>query len=61
LSRLFQWEVTVEQMNKVFADAAAGSLEGILRYIEDPIMSRDIVNDPLSYIFDAPLTQANRR
>jgi glyceraldehyde 3-phosphate dehydrogenase len=50
---------TVEQVNQAFADAAAGPLKGIVRYTEDPIVSRDIVGDPSSCIFDAPLTQAN--
>ncbi|MFI7063651.1 type I glyceraldehyde-3-phosphate dehydrogenase [Kribbella sp. NPDC050124] len=49
--------VTVEQVNQAFADAAAGPLKGILRYTTDPIVSRDIVGDPASCIFDAPLTQ----
>ncbi|MEV6273488.1 type I glyceraldehyde-3-phosphate dehydrogenase [Kribbella sp. NPDC051936] len=49
--------VTVEQVNQAFAEAAAGPLKGILRYTTDPIVSRDIVGDPASCIFDAQLTQ----
>ena len=49
--------VTPEQVNAVFADAAKGRLKGILRYTEDPIVSRDIIGDPHSCIFDASLTQ----
>ena len=49
--------VTAEQVNAVFADAAKGRLKGILRYTEDPIVSRDIIGDPHSCIFDASLTQ----
>ncbi|MET9273582.1 type I glyceraldehyde-3-phosphate dehydrogenase [Kribbella sp. NPDC003557] len=49
--------VTAEQVNQAFADAAAGPLKGILRYTTDPIVSRDIVGDPASCIFDAQLTQ----
>ncbi|WP_328325675.1 type I glyceraldehyde-3-phosphate dehydrogenase [Kribbella sp. NBC_00382] len=52
-------EVSVEQVNQVFADAASGYLKGLLRYNEDPIVSHDIVGEPASCIFDAPLTQAN--
>jgi glyceraldehyde 3-phosphate dehydrogenase len=51
--------VTVAQVNQAFADAASGYLKGLLRYNEDPIVSHDIVGDPSSCIFDAPLTQAN--
>jgi glyceraldehyde 3-phosphate dehydrogenase len=50
---------TAEQVNLVFADAASGYLKGLLRYNEDPIVSQDIIGDPSSCIFDAPLTQAN--
>jgi len=41
----------------VYRAAAEGSLKGILRYSEDPIVSSDIVTDPHSAIFDAPLTK----
>jgi len=49
-------EASVEQINAAFKKAAAGSLKGILRYTEDPIVSSDIVTDPHSSIFDAGLT-----
>jgi glyceraldehyde 3-phosphate dehydrogenase len=46
-----------EEINEAFASKAdAGSLEGILKYSEDPIVSSDIVRSPYSSIFDAPLT-----
>ena len=51
--------VAAEQVNQAFADAASGYLKGLLRYNEDPIVSHDIIGDPASCIFDAPLTQAN--
>ncbi|TDU83758.1 glyceraldehyde 3-phosphate dehydrogenase [Kribbella voronezhensis] len=51
--------VTVDQVNQAFADAASGHLKNLLRYNEDPIVSHDIIGDPSSCIFDAPLTQAN--
>ncbi|WP_432877355.1 type I glyceraldehyde-3-phosphate dehydrogenase [Kribbella sp. CA-245084] len=50
-------DVSVEQVNQAFADAAAGPLKGILRYTTDPIVSHDIIGDPSSCIFDAQLTQ----
>jgi glyceraldehyde 3-phosphate dehydrogenase len=37
-------------------EAAEGSLTGILKYTEDPIVSTDIVTDPHSSIFDAEET-----
>jgi glyceraldehyde 3-phosphate dehydrogenase len=46
-----------DEVNEAFADKAdSGSLEGILRYNEDPIVSSDIVRSAYSSVFDAPLT-----
>jgi glyceraldehyde 3-phosphate dehydrogenase len=46
-----------EEVNEAFASKAdSGSLEGILKYNEDPIVSSDIVTSPYSSIFDSPLT-----
>jgi len=50
---------TVEQINAAFAKAAAGPLAGILRYSEAPLVSRDIIGDPASCVFDAGLTAAD--
>ncbi|MGH3469902.1 MAG: type I glyceraldehyde-3-phosphate dehydrogenase [Thermocrispum sp.] len=50
-------EVTVDEVNAAFKAAADGPLKGILRYSEDPIVSSDIVTDPASCIYDAPLTK----
>jgi len=50
---------TVEEINHAFKEAAATDLLGILRYTERPIVSRDIVGDAASCVFDAGLTQAD--
>ncbi len=53
-------ETTKEEVNAAFLKAAEdGPLEGILGYTEDPIVSRDIVGDPLSSLLDASLTMVN--
>ena len=52
-------DVTAEQVNQAFAAAAAGPMNGILTYSTDPIVSRDIIGDTASCVFDAPLTQAS--
>jgi glyceraldehyde 3-phosphate dehydrogenase len=52
-------EATAEEINDAFKRAAEGSLQGIIRYSTDPIVSRDIVGDAASCIFDSPLTKAN--
>ena len=36
--------------------AATGEMKGILGYTEDPLVSVDIIGNPLSSIFDAALT-----
>ena len=51
-------EATAEQINAaVRAAASDDAMKSILRYSEAPIVSRDIVGEPHSCIFDAPLTQ----
>jgi glyceraldehyde 3-phosphate dehydrogenase len=52
-------ETTVEEINDAYRAASEGPLRGIIRYSTDPIVSRDIVGDDASCIFDSPLTQAN--
>jgi glyceraldehyde 3-phosphate dehydrogenase len=52
-------EVTVEEINAAVKKAAEGPLKGILRYTEDPIVSKDIEGDPHSSILDAQLTKVN--
>ena len=50
-------DVTVEELNAAVKAAADGPMKGFLRYSTDPIVSSDIVTDPASCIFDAPLTK----
>ena len=51
---------SVEEINLAFATAGSeGPLAGILRYTEAPLVSRDIIADPHSCVFDAALTQAD--
>ncbi|HET9996584.1 MAG TPA: type I glyceraldehyde-3-phosphate dehydrogenase [Nocardioides sp.] len=49
-------ETTVEEVNSVVEAAADGHY---LKYSTDPLVSSDIVTDPASCIFDAPLTKVN--
>ena len=37
----------------------SGPLQGILRYSTDPMVSRDVIGDSASCVFDSPLTQAS--
>ena len=60
LRRAFVQEVSREEINARFQEVAdRDSLEGILRYSDDPIVSSDIVGDSYSCIFDSELTMAN--
>src|SRR5215470_17636075 len=49
-------EVTPEQVNQTFRQAAAGPLKGILEYSEDPLVSSDIIDNAHSCVFDAKST-----
>jgi len=49
--------VTVDEIKAAYKAAAEGPLKGILEYTEDEIVSRDIVGNPHSSIFDAGLTR----
>ncbi|MFF7474661.1 type I glyceraldehyde-3-phosphate dehydrogenase [Streptomyces sp. NPDC008092] len=52
-------DASVDEINAVFEAAADGPLNGILRVSKAPIVSRDVIGDPSSCVFDPALTQAN--
>jgi len=58
LAAVLSREVTADEVNGAFETAAEGPLAGVLRYSTDPIVSRDIIGDPASCVFDSALTQA---
>ncbi len=47
----------MQTVNAAFKDAANGSLNGILGYSEDELVSADIIGDTRSGIVDAPSTR----
>jgi glyceraldehyde 3-phosphate dehydrogenase len=51
-------DVTAAEVNGAFEQAAAGDLAGILDYSTDPLVSRDIIGQSASCVFDSGLTQA---
>jgi glyceraldehyde 3-phosphate dehydrogenase (phosphorylating) len=62
LAVVLSQDVTATAVNEAFAAAAAsGPLAGILRYSTDPIVSRDVIGDSASCVFDSELTQASGR
>jgi glyceraldehyde 3-phosphate dehydrogenase len=55
---LLKRDVTVEQVNKAFEEAAKSSVyKGILEATTEPIVSSDVVGNPHSAIVDLSLTQ----
>jgi glyceraldehyde 3-phosphate dehydrogenase len=58
LAAVVSRDVTADEVNIAFQEAAQGQLAGVLRYCTDPIVSRDIIGDPASCVFDSALTQA---
>ena len=46
-------EVTVEAVNAAMKAAAEGPMKGIFSYVEDPIVSSDVIHDPHSSVFAA--------
>ena len=45
-------EVTKEEVNASFKNAAEGKLKNVLQYTEDPIVSVDIIGNPYSCVID---------
>ena len=52
-------DVTVEEVNAAFKEAAEGAMKGVLEYSEDPLVLQDIVGNSHSSIFDSGLTMVN--
>ena len=48
---------TLDEVNAAMKAAAEGPMKGVLKYSEAPIVSSDIVTDPHSSLYDAPLTK----
>jgi len=52
-------ETSVAEVNAAFKAAAEGPLKGILGYTDAPIVSRDVVGDAHSSLFDSSLTMVS--
>ena len=52
-------DVDAEAVNEAFREAASGTLKGILRYTDEPIVSTDIIGDAHSCIFDSEFTMVS--
>lgn len=49
-------KASIEEINQVFKNKAENELKGILQYIEDPIVSTDVIGNTHSCVFDSLLT-----
>jgi glyceraldehyde 3-phosphate dehydrogenase len=49
--------VTKDAVNAAIKEAAGGSLKGILKYTDDPVVSSDIIGEPASSVFAGDWTQ----
>ena len=49
-------KTSIEEVNKIFRNAAEKDYKGIIEYTEDPIVSIDILDSKSSCVFDAQMT-----
>jgi glyceraldehyde 3-phosphate dehydrogenase len=56
LNCLVEKAPSADEINSEFKRQAEGPLKGILQYVEDPIVSSDILRNPHSSIFDSLMT-----
>ncbi|PWG15330.1 type I glyceraldehyde-3-phosphate dehydrogenase [Streptomyces sp. V2] len=57
LTAVLHRPVSRDEINDAFETAARGPLRGVLRVSHAPIVSRDVIGDPASCVFDPALTQ----
>ena len=46
-------QVSLEEVNQAFRDAAEGTMRGIIEYCDEPLVSMDFKSNPASAIFDS--------
>jgi len=56
ITAVVKQQTSVEEINKIFKEAAAGKLKGILGYEETPLVSSDYIGSPFSCVFDPNYT-----
>ncbi|MFH8983411.1 type I glyceraldehyde-3-phosphate dehydrogenase [Streptomyces varsoviensis] len=59
LTAVLRRAVTTAEVNTAFTEAADRGLRGVLRVSTAPIVSRDVIGDPASCVFDPALTQTH--
>lgn len=61
LSVTLNSDVSLERVNQVIKQAAAGAMQGILDYTEEPLVSIDFNHDPHSCIVDGTQTRVSHK
>jgi glyceraldehyde 3-phosphate dehydrogenase len=56
ITAILKRDVTKDEVNNAFKAAASGRMKGVLEYIEEPIVSRDIIGNSHSAIVDGLIT-----
>ena len=51
-------DASVDDINAAYREAASGSMEGILAYSDEPLVSRDYIRDPHSAVIDGLSTMS---
>ncbi|MCT4665870.1 MAG: type I glyceraldehyde-3-phosphate dehydrogenase [Flavobacteriales bacterium] len=49
-------DISIDEINQAFQKASEGKWKGILSYIDDPVVSNDIIGNSYSCVFDSLLT-----
>ena len=57
LVTILEKEPSADDIRDAIREAAEGSMEGVLQYCTEPVVSSDIIGNPHSSIFDADSTQ----
>ncbi|MBT6119971.1 type I glyceraldehyde-3-phosphate dehydrogenase [bacterium] len=52
-------ETTKDEVNALIKKAASGSMKGIVEYVDEPIVSCDVIGNPHSSVFDSLLTMVD--
>jgi glyceraldehyde 3-phosphate dehydrogenase len=58
---LLKKDVSSDEVNKAFSEAASGPLKGILHYTEEPLVSVDFMANPHSSIVDGLFTKVTEK
>jgi glyceraldehyde 3-phosphate dehydrogenase len=61
LSFIAARDTTVDEINKIMKEAAAGELKGVLAYTNEPLVSMDFNHTSVSSTYDSSLTKVSGR